>query len=265
MLFTYAIIIAIIATILASVVDLKKREIPNWINYSLIGIALLLRVVYSFFQGFSVILEGILSGILFFIIAYALYRLGQWGGGDVLLLTGLAILFGLPRLDSFMLFYIIALLFAGAMWGILYAGFILLINRKKIKYVPLKYSNSITLLTLLLVLISILYIQSILFSLLIFLFLILYWTLPLLKQVDEFLIKEITTKEVVEGDWLAQSIKLQGKTYTKKGIGLTPKEVEEFHKHNKKVKVKDGIPFAPSFVLALALAWYFPELILIFL
>ena len=75
--------LAIVWIIFAVVQDLKKREVANWLNFSLIAFVLAYRAFYSalndawWFLGFGLIGFG-----AFFILANALYYGKVFAGGD---------------------------------------------------------------------------------------------------------------------------------------------------------------------------------------
>ncbi|HLC57963.1 MAG TPA: A24 family peptidase, partial [Candidatus Nanoarchaeia archaeon] len=87
-------IIALLWLLFASATDIKKREIPDWLSYSLITLALTTHTISSIkTSSFSPILSSILSAILFSLLAFLLYYTRQWGGGDVKLFIALGFSF----------------------------------------------------------------------------------------------------------------------------------------------------------------------------
>ena len=98
MILTWQLILIVIATLylsVASYTDLKKREVPDWLNFSLIFSALGLRSIFSFEYGWSLLLDGILGLLVCLGIAYLFYYTNQWGGGDSKLLIGMGAIIGL--------------------------------------------------------------------------------------------------------------------------------------------------------------------------
>jgi len=88
--------IAFIALILASITDIKTREVPDWLNFSLIFVGLGVRLIYSSITfDWIYSLEGVLGLGVGVAIAYLMFYAGQWGGGDSKLLMGLGALIGL--------------------------------------------------------------------------------------------------------------------------------------------------------------------------
>lgn len=259
-------IIALIALTLSTGWDLYKREVPDTLSYGLIGIAFLLRIIFSFTNfTFQPILEGILGFTVFFGIGYILYKLNQWGGADAKLLGGLGALFGLTfNLDHFMIGFLINLFLVGGIYGLIYSLILIFMHRKKLPQYNKTYFRINTTIFILLFLLGLFIIntsyEKILFlsTIAIFYLLIVLW--PYINYIQKNLFeKYITPPRLTEGDWVAQDIKNVCK---RKDNGLTKKQIEKLNKlYHKgkisKVKIKEGIPFIPSFLLALivSLIW----------
>jgi len=89
-------IVTLVVLVVGSVADLKTREVPDWLNFAAIIIALVTRALYSLVEwDYTFILEGVLGFAAMFILACTLYYLGQWGGGDSKMLMALGALLGL--------------------------------------------------------------------------------------------------------------------------------------------------------------------------
>ena len=95
MIFTTILLIQIIVTILfavlASIFDVRKGFVPDWLNNLLIffGLAtnLILSIVTSNLKYF---LASFISMLITYVISYMLWKLHMWGGGDVKLFTSIA-------------------------------------------------------------------------------------------------------------------------------------------------------------------------------
>ncbi len=61
---------------------------------------------------------------------------------------------------------------------------------------------------------------------------------------------EISSGKLREGDWLADNLKVGNKMISKKWEGLNHNQVLEIKKKFKKVKIKQGIPFVPVFLIS---------------
>lgn len=75
---------AALLSVAATYTDLRRRMIPDWLNYS----ALALAVVVAYWVG-ALGIAYVALVALSFAFAYALYRLGAWAGGDVKFFTAL--------------------------------------------------------------------------------------------------------------------------------------------------------------------------------
>ena len=87
--------VALVYLTVASYTDLKKREVPDWLNFGLIFSALGLRTLFSFEYGWTLLINGILGLLVCLGIAYLFYYTNQWGGGDSKLLMGMGAVIGL--------------------------------------------------------------------------------------------------------------------------------------------------------------------------
>jgi ABC-type glycerol-3-phosphate transport system permease component len=58
-------------------------------------------------------------------------------------------------------------------------------------------------------------------------------------------------KELSEGDWLVQSIKINKKMIKPSADGLSKEDINLIKKSGKKVLIKDGLPFVPVFLISL--------------
>lgn len=115
------IVVAFIALIIAAWIDWKRRIIPDWLTLPLIGVA----VLYHLFIGN--LLVSILSGVfvLVVLLVLAMATKGGIGGGDIKLLTFLAIAIGFPMIGTLiMISFLMAILFAKIM------------NRKEVPLAP---------------------------------------------------------------------------------------------------------------------------------
>lgn len=74
--------------------DIRTTEFPDWLPYSIIIVSLGLRGVMSFLSGeWSYILNSALIGVLFLGFGMGLYYSRQWGDGDAWLLGSLGFAF----------------------------------------------------------------------------------------------------------------------------------------------------------------------------
>lgn len=250
-------IIALIWVIFAVVKDIKKREVPNWLNFSLIAFAIAYRAFYSISANESMFLISGLAGfILFFALAHAFYYLKVFAGGDAKLLMGFGVILPYDSLGGLAylgIIFLIALFLFGSIYSLIYSFSIALKNRKKFAIEFKKRIRKSIIHFIILIMLSIIIALfnpslGILISSFLILTLLLY---SYVKSLDICMIKLTKPKDLTEGDWLEQDVKIGSKIIKKSVHGLSLEEIKLLKKANKKVLIKEGIPFTPAFLLAL--------------
>ena len=138
--------ICLAALLIASIMDLIKREVADWLNFSLIAAGIGINLIYSvYFTDVNIIFHSVM-GLLFSVaLGYMMFYTGQWGGGDSKMLMGLGAMLGLTlSWDAFILKFYVNILFAGAFYGFIWVLALALINRKKmVKELKKIYSDRI--------------------------------------------------------------------------------------------------------------------------
>ena len=258
--------LALVFIIFAVVQDLKKREIANWLNFSLVIFALAFRFFWSLFysSNFSFFYQGLLGASIFFLLANFLYYSKMFAGGDAKLLFSLGAILPLSNLflvnlNLYILFLFI-FLFSGAIFGLFSTTFLIIKYFRKFKKEFLKqFKKNRNLMVVFLffacfiLIISISNNISIIFAILIF---ILPYVYLGAKSVDEVcMVKKIPPSRLSEGDWLYKDV-LVGKTLIKKSWdGLTKKDIKLLSK-KKSVLIRQGIPFSPVFLFSFLIFIY---------
>lgn len=95
MLWNPQVAIAVFIGLTATVEDIARREIPNWIPVAGIVGGMGAAVWMSGWSGLGSSLLGTLAGFLVFLV---FYMLGGMGGGDVKLMAGLGAVLGAGRI-----------------------------------------------------------------------------------------------------------------------------------------------------------------------
>ena len=258
--------LAFLALAIGSYTDFKKREVPDWISYSLIFSALGVRLLYSLFsKDSSFIVDGISGFIVLFAIANLLYYLRQWGGGDAKISMGIGAVLGLNIFDKIsyfnLIWFFLLLIFLGAVYGIFFSFYLASKNKKKFtktfkeNITDFKYLEIFFVLFFIFSLILYLMQQSSLSFLLLGISLILaigITSFIFVKSVEEScLIQKLKVKQLTEGDWVLETIRLNGKTIiNKNNLGITKEQIMKLKNYKKLITVKAGIPFIPVFFLA---------------
>lgn len=257
----FLIILAIVWIIGAIIQDLRRREVDNVWNFSLIAFALAYRSAVSVFgNDYWFILNGVLGLIIFLILGNLFYYLRLFAGGDAKLVIALGTILPLSYdwIVNFKIFGLFILLFllTGAIYVLLWSFYLVINNfnnfkkefKKQVRDYRIMLFSGIGFFILGIVLISI--------SISFFYLGIIVLLFPLLfifaKSVEEScLIKQLTSKQVTEGDWLYEDIVVHGKRIRANWDGISSKELELIQKYSKKkILIKQGIPFTPSFLFA---------------
>ena len=83
------------------------------------------------------------------------------------------------------------------------------------------------------------------------------------------MLKYITPDKLTEGDWIAEEVKYKGKLIcSPKDLGIEKKQIRQVvnlykKKRIKKILIKEGIPFVPSFLIAFVITVFFGNLLLL--
>lgn len=269
----FLVILAGIWLIVASIWDLKKREVPNWLNFSLVIFALTYRAFYAAANSnWMFFAYGVLGFAVFFVLAYALYYGRVFAGGDAKLLMGLGAVIPFANTLSgniwSLLLFVSVSLFAGGIYGIFYSAGLAWKNWEKFSK---EFSRQMTkrrkfifisrVFAILSFIIVIIMKEAVFFVFPVILFSFSYM-LVYAKAIEEScMIIFVRGKEVTIGDWLAESVKTKSGVIEPYWQGLSEKDVNNL-KNKQKVKIKQGIPFVPAFLIGFVLFIFFREFLL---
>jgi Flp pilus assembly protein protease CpaA len=251
--------------IVASMQDLKRREVDNWLN-------LLLLVSGLVFVFFGAILRGepdiIFLATFLLVVMFFVMNLFYYGrvfaGGDAKLLLAMTMFFlgvnfweSVGNIGIFLLF----LMLAGSIYGLVYSFVLWLKNMGKVnkEMARVARANHVKYLEVLGVVLMLLGFVDFLFFLIgafIFIFPLLYVFAKGLENIS--MIREISGKELREGDWLVKDIKIGRNVIKADWDGLSLKDIELL-KGKKKVMIKEGLPFVPAFLIAFLLYVFLKE------
>ncbi|MBU1205121.1 MAG: A24 family peptidase [Nanoarchaeota archaeon] len=279
-------ITAFISLVIASITDIKTREVPDWLNYGLIIFGLGSRLIYSIaLLDISFFLYGLAGFFVFFVIANLMFYSAQWGGGDSKLLMGLGAVIGLNfnfKEMPFLLIFWINIILIGAIYGLFWSFVLAFKNKNRFLRdfrARIKKSAKIRkflLIISLAVLLSAFFIDSIatrvLLVILVFSSLLIYYISIFVKSVERTcMLKYVEPEKLTEGDWIAKNVIIKKKRICgPKDLGIEKKQIKQLINLKrkgliKKILIKEGIPFVPIFLVAFIVTLLFGNWLLLFI
>jgi len=277
--------LAFIALLIGSITDLKTREVPDWVNYGLICSGVALNLLFSIiYSNPSFILSSIIGLAIFFVIAYVMFYAGQWGGGDSKMLMGIGAIIGIKPSFSqqFLAGFFINALLVGAAYGLLWSMMLAVKNKRKfIKELRKELSKKaivnikkflIAGIVLIVVLSWLLRGNplSLVLLMLAFLALCSFYLFALVRAVEKSsMYKLVEPSKLTEGDWIVKNVVVDKKYVTgPKDLGISKSQIRklvELHRKGKvkKILIKEGIPFVPSFLIAFIITFLFGNVLIL--
>jgi hypothetical protein len=270
------VIISIVWFSFASIQDLKTREVSDWLSYSLIIIGLIFYLFKSIiFKDIIFILQSLVISLSLFLAGSLMYYLRQWGGGDVKLLAALGALFPLypeellryfnPNLDlPFALILVLNIIIFGSLQSLIYNFYLVKKNNFKVDF---KLNKIYLLISLFLILITF-FLDDFLMKILLLIMSLMIFIYPNFKSLifsieNKLMIKKIPIDKLTEGDWVIKDIYYKNKLlYNKNNPGISISQIKLLKKFKiKDVIIKEGMPFIPSFLIALIVSLIFGNLL----
>jgi len=242
--------------IVASLMDLKRREVDNWLN--------LFLIIGSFvFVGFGAILSGDLdivfhAGFLFvvmFVVMNLFYEGRVFAGGDAKLLLAMTVFLmgasfygSMINVGVFLLF----LMISGSVYGLVYSLVLWVKDFEKVnEEMRDGFSNAWVRIGLFIGVVLFLFgfVNSMffMFGVLLFVFPLLFVFAKGLENVS--MIREVSGSELREGDWLVDDVRVGGSVVKADWDGLSLEDIDLLKKKNG-ILIKDGLPFVPAFLIA---------------
>ena len=272
--------VALIVLLVGSFTDFKTREVPDWVNYSAIVAGIGLRLLYSASTyDWGYLYRGLLGFGVFFVLALAMFYLGQWGGGDSKMLMGLGAIIGLDIAKNSLLFaFIVNVLLVGAVYGMVWGIVLAIKHRKKfISYVEkrIKSKQHKAAKRYMLLIIAVLVIISFAVDLWIAVLLIgiaigavvMFYCILFFQAVEKTsMIKLLPVGMLTEGDWIVKDVIVKNKKICgPKDLGISLEQIKQLKKLNvKKVLVKEGMPFVPVFLISFVVSLIWGNIVLLF-
>ena len=284
-----SIVIAFIALIIGSITDLKNREVPDYVSYSLIFFAFASAIMYSIIQwSYIPIAQTAMGFIVGLIIAYTMFYLGQWGGGDSKLIMGLGAALGFNLFALFgeknywLLIFLFLTVIVGAVYGLFWSIALAIKHHREFRKALIALSHKKHILIIRRIALVLLIVFTIVtfffvpqeFRLIIFSFIavvfFMFYIWLFVKVIElGCMVKDVSVSKLTEGDWIYKNIKI-GKKYLAgpKDLGISREQITLLKKYVKlgkikKVTIKEGIPFIPAFLIAfiLVLAFYYLKIV----
>jgi len=265
----FLIILAIAWITGAILQDLRRREVDNVWNFSLVIFALAYRAIASTYSGnYWLLLNGVFGLIIFFILGNVFYYSRLFAGGDAKLLIALGPIMPLSfnwivNLKLFGLF-IAGFLVTGSIYAIIWALFLVFGNFKRFSKEFLRQWKKNRKIFWIAIIVTLFYslfifvineVNFLIMGIVILLFPVLF---VFAKAVEEScMIVKLSPGKITEGDWLYKDIIVGRKKIESNWEGVSKRELGLIRSKAKgKILVKQGIPFTPSFLFGFLLMLY---------
>lgn len=270
--------VTVIWLIFASISDLKTREVPDWISFSLTIIAISFLIIQTINEkNLKLLIQPLIFGMIFTAIAFTMYYTKQWGGGDTKLLIPLGIILSTypnkllnyfsPELNiQFPLIVLINIFVIGTIYSLFYSFFLAIKNKEKFlkEYKKNEFKKEKIIAIILAVILALTaiyfsYPKNILSLLLSVIILISPYLLAFVKSVEKgCMYEKISVNKLTEGDWVAENIYNNKKLIiNQNNLGVTKEQISIIKKIKKEILVKNGLPFIPSFLMAVIISLIF--------
>ena len=276
--------IALLGLFIASITDLRTREVPDWISFGLIFSGLGLNTIAAATQrSILPLASALLATAILYGVARLLYAYAHFGGGDAKLLTALGALFGNTPIQHlpgyvFLPMLIINILVIGSFYGMLFA-FGIAIKHRSACLQAIKQQNNlptyrkmkrwaliiIVPLAIILNLLSIPTPAKIGGNALLLLLLIYPYIQILAKAIEvSSLTKAIPPSKLTPGDWVVEDVKKGARIIAHASPeGIDERAIAAIKRAKiVRTKVRYGIPFVPAFFLATLYTFIRPEIVL---
>jgi len=244
-----------IGIVVAGLQDLKRREVDNWLNLFLLVVSFSFVFYRAIFEGDgSVIFHAGFALVVLFLVMNVFYYGRVFAGGDAKLLFAMTVFFiGVSFSETLINvgIFILFLMFAGSIYGLVYSLVLYFKDFGKVNKEISRFAKELGIWYLVfgvvVLLFGFFYWVSFIFGVFILLGLGLYIFAKGLEGVS--MIRVISGKDLREGDWLVDDVEIGKRVIKADWDGLSLEDIELL-KGRKKVKIKDGLPFVPAFLIA---------------
>jgi hypothetical protein len=237
--------------------------VPDFLSYFLISGGAFLSLLLAIYNGnLSNLVYFPASVAVLFGFAYLMYFLGQWGGGDVKLMLGLAFVFTALNIYSnfsFVAVFINTLVFGGV-YGLLGTITFGLLKFKLLKKYLRSYDIGIIIIGVAAIASFLLYLPSPISYLSAFAAFLFVSMRYIYLVAENLMYVEVPVAKLTEGDWLVNDVKDEKGSIIveRRNTGLIPEDLEKLsHSKIKRVLVKIGLPFVPGVLLGVLITLIF--------
>tara|TARA_Y100000034_G_scaffold130705_2_gene189787 strand:+ start:675 stop:1517 length:843 start_codon:yes stop_codon:yes gene_type:complete len=257
----FLIFIGLVWIIGAVLQDLRRREVDNIWNFSLIGIALAYRLAYSAYIGeYMFFVNGLIGFGIFLVIGNAFYYGRIFAGGDAKLLIALGTILPLSFnwTENILIFgyFILFFMLGGSIYVFIWSLVLVFFNFNKFaREFGKQYGLNKKIVIYGFVFFVVWSVLSFFIEARLTLLGILFILGPFLyvfaKSVEESLmIRSYMPEDLGEGEWLYEDLIVDGKKIKANWDGVSRRELELIRKkYRRKIWVKQGIPFTPGFLI----------------
>ena len=255
MMFGFLFWLFFIGIVVAGLQDLKRREVDNWLNLFL----LVVSFSFVFFKAIvekdsSIIFQAGFAVVLLFVVMNLFYYGRVFAGGDAKLLFAMTVFFIGVSFNETLInvgIFVLFLMLAGSVYGLIYSLVLYIKDFEKVNKEMCCFAKELGIwylaLGVVMLLLGFVNWMFFVFGILVLLGLGLYVFAKGLEMVS--MIRVISGRDLREGDWLVDDVRVGKKVIKADWDGLSLEDVELL-KNRKKVKIKDGLPFVPAFLIA---------------
>jgi Flp pilus assembly protein protease CpaA len=262
--------------------DIKSTEFPDWLPYSMIVAALGVRGTFSLWSGdYSAILNSVMWGVIFLGIGLGMYYTKQWGDGDAWFLGVMgflfpdsagagsiqgATMFGFPFPVVFLFnFFLVAFVYL-----IVYSIILGVRNPKESGKFLGELKGSSKEIAVMVISFTVVcaglayYLYAVFSATLQSIYMILVFPLLLLFVLVFMRYGRFVEANLFKRKIPARKLRIGDVLISDKWRGLTEKEVARLKKKGKPVVIKEGVRFAPVFIITMLLTLFYGNLMVIF-
>ena len=245
--------IALIGFTIISITDIKTQYASDYLQDILIWFGILAQIIlFLFTKNIHPLFWMAVSLITLVPFSYILYITGLWGGGDVKSVAMISTLIPYFNGREIIIPMAINFIFISAIYSVIVTGWYG-IKKKILKRLDWTIISVIILISAL----SFIFLNRMLAWFVVLVSILLFS--PTIKRIDDSMEKIVNVKDLMEGDWILEEIKKNGKIiYKPRKEGISEREIELLKKSGiKKVKIKYGIPLIPSFLITIIVTIFF--------